>query len=165
VAAATEKAVTVRNAIDSQRIATPCAAEAAVPSRLIRPRNQSWQRMFVRLSPVAGALIRKDSPDQAAVGDEVGPAQPQPGPPARQHGQDDQPAGPLAAGGPMAMPRSSSRGSGPSPMASAQLTAMLIALTRIMTHMPVRVSPAPRRQATPTVSLASNGAMTRTIRR
>ena len=53
-----EKAVIVRNAIASQRIATPWAAVATAPRRLIRRRNQSWQMTLVRLSPAAGRLIR-----------------------------------------------------------------------------------------------------------
>ena len=43
--------------------------------------------------------------------------------------------------------------------------ATFTALTRIITHIPVRVSPTPRRQATPAVVQASNGVTIRTTRR
>ena len=98
VLAATEKAEIVRNAIASQRIATPWAAVATAPRRLINRRNQSWQTTLVRLSPAAGRLTRRSLPIRARVGREALARDPQAGSAADHQAQDDRPADPLAAG-------------------------------------------------------------------
>ena len=98
VLAATEKAVIVRKAIASQRIATPCAAVATAPSRLIRRRNQSWQRTLVRLSPAAGKLIRRSRRIRSAGRPERGPSQAQAGAAPDQDREHEAAPDPLAAG-------------------------------------------------------------------
>ena len=143
VLAGTEKAATDRKEIASQRIATPCAAVAMGPSLLIRLRNQSWPMMFAMLSPAAGMLILRilritDSEGRHPLTRIFKPEHPR-----INKASTMSPAVVSLAEVPIAIPLSPSAGIGPSPCTSDQERTMFMTLKKIMSHIPVFVSPAP----------------------